>query len=324
MSPMFIWPDLVPGPSHCFNKNLLTNLSKLPPHPIMRIWEFWFPIPPWILEAFSITPGILLEVELFLCRDDPDREENLIIIIIWLNRVVYLNNGDQPHRLETITLNFRFSWPNQYHISDEEYHRNIAPSNISKGSDNTFANTNWSPGSPAPYYNSLSPHPPCFQPAEEEQQEQNITITPLEIINWVNERIGQARSIAEELAQTIYWVHQGWDLDQTPFREGSLTYHQLQQIDQIHNPHLYSNATDTAVAGPLTWLQQDEQHPERGFIQQDPEIARIFRNSNKAINTCQTNTNHTFPEQRELDPVAEWTAQQSIPIDQNLPRTLYH
>ena len=261
---MFIWPDLVPGPLHCFNKNCLTNLSKLPPQPITRIWEFHFSIPPWILEAFGITPGIFLEVEFFLCRDDPDREENSIVITIWLNRVVDLNNSDQPNTVELITLNFRFSWPNQYHVPDEEYHRNLAPSTVSKGSSDTFANTNWSPGSPVPQYNSLSPCPPCFQSAEEEQQNQNIEITPLKIINWVNERIDWACSIAEELVQTIYWVHQsqGTEFNQTAFREGGLTYCQLQQIDQINNPNLYSDTTDTAVVGPSTQFQEDEQYQE--------------------------------------------------------------
>ena len=76
---------------------------------------------------------------------------------------------------------------------------------------------------------------------------------------------------------------------------------------------------DTAVAGPLTWIQEDEQHQEGEeqeehsgeqplphppaytgadagrFIQGDPEIARIFTCFNKAINTHQTNTNYTIP-----------------------------
>ena len=36
-----------------------------------------------------------------------------------------------------------------------------------------------------------------------------------------------------------------------------------------------------------------------------------------------TNTNHTVPKQRGLDPVAEQTARQSVPVDHNLPSTLY-
>ena len=123
----------------------------------MMIWELCFPIPPWILEAFGITPGIFLEIEFFFCRDNPDREENLIVITLWLNRVVDLDNDDQSHRVESLTLNFRFSWPNQYHVPDKEYCRNLAPSTVSKGSDDTFANTDWSQGPPAPNYHLLSP-----------------------------------------------------------------------------------------------------------------------------------------------------------------------
>ena len=264
MSPVLSWPDQVPGPPHCFNKNRLTNLSKLP-QPILRTWEFHFSIPPWLLEVFGLVPGVFLEVEIFICRDQPDREDDSIVISIWLNWVIDLTDGDQPHFIKSSDLNFGFSWPNSNHVSDKEYHRNLRTTLISEGSDDTFANSDWSPGSdtPAPQYNSLSPHPPRFQSAEEEQQE-NDTDHINSAVWSVTERICQAHSIAEELANTLYWVHmsQGTDLDQFAFREGRLTYCQLQHLDCINHPDLYNEATETPVAGPLSQFQEDDQNQE--------------------------------------------------------------
>ena len=102
-----------------------------------------------------------------------------------------LTDGDQPHFIESSVLNFRFLWP-KHHVPDEEYHRNLGTTSVSEGSDDTFANTEWSPGpsSPTPIYNSLSPCPPRFQPAEEEQQDEQIDQTMTEIIQTVNKRIG--------------------------------------------------------------------------------------------------------------------------------------
>ena len=39
-------------------------------------------------------------------------------------------------------------------------------------------------------------------------------------------------------------------------------YRQLQQMDQINHPNLYSKTTDTAVAGPLSQFHKEEQHQE--------------------------------------------------------------
>ena len=209
MSPTLVWPDLVPGPNHiASNKNHLTNLSKLPPLPIMRTWEFQFPIPPWILEVFSLVPGVFLEVEIFINRDQPDREENSVAISIWLNWVVNLTDRDQPHFIESSVLNFEFTWPNQYHIPYEEHQANLRAESVSEGSNETFANTDWMPGSltNAPEYQSLSPHPPHFQSAEEEHQDQEIDCTTTEIIWSVNERISRVCSIAEEFTTTLNQV----------------------------------------------------------------------------------------------------------------------
>ena len=51
-------------------------------------------------------------------------------------------------------------------------------------------------------------------------------------------------------------------INQFAFREGGLTYCQLQQIDWINHPKLYSKATGAAVAGPLSQFQEDDQHQE--------------------------------------------------------------
>ena len=94
--------------------------------------------------------------------------------------------------IESSVLNFGFSWPNENHTPDEEYHENLAPSVVSKGSNDPFANSHWSPGStnsPVPNYNSLSPHPPLFHPAEEEQQREQTNLTTEEIVNQVNIRL---------------------------------------------------------------------------------------------------------------------------------------
>ena len=177
-----------------------------------------------------------------------------------------ITDRDQPHFIKSSVLNFGFLWPNQYHVPYKEYQRNLRTTSVSEGSNDTFANTEWSPGpsSPTPNYNSLSPCPPHLPSAEEKQQEQQIDLTTTEIIQAVNERIGQAHSITKELARTLYWVcqSQGEELDQFTFREGGLTYHQLQQIDQINHLELYSKATDTAVAGPSSQFQEGNQHQE--------------------------------------------------------------
>ena len=142
----------------------------------MQTWDFRFPIPPWILQVFDLEPGVLLKVEIFICRDQPDREENSVAISIWLNRVMTLLDRDQPHFIESSILNFKFTWPNPHHIPHEEYQANLCTTTVSEGSNDTFANTVWSPGpsSPAPHFNTLSPHPPRFQSVEEDQQ--NIEI----------------------------------------------------------------------------------------------------------------------------------------------------
>ena len=178
------------------------------PQPISRTWEFQFSIPPWILEVFGIVPGVFLEVEISICRDQCDREETSIVISIWQNRVIDLTNGDQPYFIESSVLNFGFSSPNQYYVSDSEYHRNLGTQSVLEGSNDTFANTDWSPGSPTPtpQYNSLSPHPPHFQSAEEEQQENDTDHIINSAVQSVTERISRAHSIAEELATMLYRV----------------------------------------------------------------------------------------------------------------------
>ena len=55
---------------------------------------------------------------------------------------------------------------------------------------------------------------------------------------------------------------QAQNLDHFIFREGRLTYRQLQQIDQINHPDLYSETTEAAIAGPSSPYQEDDQHQE--------------------------------------------------------------
>ena len=147
----------------------------------------------------------MLEVEIFICRDQPEREENLVAISIWLNQVTELTDGDQPHFIESSTLNFEFTWPNPHHIPHEEYQANLRAETVSEGSDNTFANTVWTPGpsSPAPKFNTLSPRPPCFQSIEEEQQDIETDHTISDMIRLASESITRGRSIAEELLETL-------------------------------------------------------------------------------------------------------------------------
>ena len=186
--------------------------------------------------------------------------------MVWFTRVIDLTDRDQPHSVESSVFNFRFLWPNTYHVPHKESQWGLWSTSVSKGSDDTFTNTDWTPGpsSPAPCYNSLSPCPPHFQTAEEDQQEQEIDWETNRVLWSVNKRISRAHSIAEELANTLYQVQnsQGQELDQFAFREGGLTYHQLQQLDQINHPDIYNKATDTGVAGPLLQYQEDEQHLE--------------------------------------------------------------
>ena len=64
----------------------------------------------------------------------------------------------------------------------------------------------------------------------------------------------------------------------------------------------------------------------RGYFQQDPDLRRIFDNLHWIRNYMFTNggnTNCTFPKQR-MDPVAEQTARQSVPLDRNIPGTFNH
>ena len=84
------------------------------------------------------------------------------------------------------------------------------------------------------------------------------------VIQSVNKRIARECSIAEELSQTLNWVWQSWgtELDQFTFREGRLTYHQLQQIDWINHPNLYSETTGAAVVGRSSQFWEDNQHRE--------------------------------------------------------------
>ena len=76
--------------------------------------------------------------------------------------------------------------------------------------------------------------------------------------------LAHQRSIAEELLKTLNQVQQsqGTNLDQFAFREGRLTYHQLQQIDCINHTDLYSETTAATVAGPLSQFQETDQHQE--------------------------------------------------------------
>ena len=163
-------------------------------------------------------------------------------------------------------------WPNPHHIPHEEYQANLQATSVSEGSDDTFANTIWTPGlsSPAPNFNSLSPQPPRFQSVEEEQQNQIINHTIDQAIQSVNERIERGHTIAEELLNTISRVQQsqGTELDQFAFREGRLTYCQLQAIDRINNPQFYSEPTETAVAGSSSQFREDDQHQE-GEVQEE-------------------------------------------------------
>ena len=170
----------------------------------MRTWEFHFPIPPWILEFFGIPPGVFLEVEFFICRDNPDREEITVVATLWLNRVVAVDEPDQPHKAESIEFNFMFSWPNLYCIHEERYSHHVAPSEVSKGSNDTFGSAELAPNTPAPNYWSISPQPPHFQPVVENQQAQTPSVlTTRDIVERLAERIGHTRSIAEELVETI-------------------------------------------------------------------------------------------------------------------------
>ena len=147
-----------------------------------------------------------------------------------------------PHFIESSTFNFKYMWPNPHHIPHEEYQENLHTTTVSEGSD-SFANTDWSPGpsSPPPNFNSLSPQPPHFHLADEEQQDELIDQTINQTISYVDNRITRGCSIAEELAQVLTEIQmaQAQNLDHFIFREGGLTYCQLQHLDQLVNPDIH-------------------------------------------------------------------------------------
>ena len=84
------------------------------------------------------------------------------------------------------------------------------------------------------------------------------------MIRQIDDRLMGGCSIAEELAQVLLEIRtaQAQNLDHFVFREGGLTYHQLQHLDCLANPELYNKATGAAVAGPSSQFREDDQHQE--------------------------------------------------------------
>ena len=69
----------------------------------------------------------------------------------------------------------------------------------------------------------------------------------------------------ERLSDLIACIQSGRNLDEVAFTEGNITYHQLQKIDQLANPHLYTEVSlleDTDYQPPRYQGNQDEGEEE--------------------------------------------------------------
>ena len=155
---MLIWPYQVHRSRHCFIKNCLTNLSKLPT-PITRSWEFTIPIPHWILHFFHIEEGLLITFHITISAHWTEEEFNSFAVGIFFRR--RSEKSLPPHLIEESRIVLGYQWPNLYHQIEED----LIVCTPSRGSSVTGVRTS----------GTTTPVDP---PSEEEEQLHKIPLPP--------------------------------------------------------------------------------------------------------------------------------------------------
>ena len=145
------------------HKNCLTNLSTLP-QPITRTWEFFIPIPHWILAFFHIEGGLIIKFEVKITADQTEDFYNTFCIEISFGQYF---NILYPHQIEESRIALRCLWPNHYYQVEEEIihtpSRVSLTTGVTASEDSTYADTPSLPSTPKILPQVELPIPPnCF------------------------------------------------------------------------------------------------------------------------------------------------------------------
>ena len=247
MSPTLIstWPKYL-DLNICFTKNCLTNLSTLS-HPISQTWELTIPIPHWILTFFHIKKELLITFKVTISEHQTVEIHNTFaveIIFRWNLNIAF------PHSIKELRIVLGYLWPNPYYqIPEEEILH--APSRVSLATGvtaseySTYTNT---PSLPS----TLEILPQLEQPVPINHFTAGLRIPselpPLPLIStyWqvVDNFIHQSPVPILSVEQVLAHIQSGIDLDQPAFREGSIMYQNLQNINRKTHPEFYTNLSD--------------------------------------------------------------------------------
>ena len=227
---MLIWPDPSIWTLTLLHKNCLTNLSTMP-HPITRTWEFSISIPHLILALFHIKGGLIIKFEVTILAHQTEDFYNTFCIEISFGQ--YLNSL-YLHQIEEWRIVLGYLWPNCYYqVVEEEIicvpSRVSLATGITASGDSTYTDT-----PPLPSISEILPQAVLSVPP-------NHFTSGL----WVpSELLSQSRLLnfnwppfAADLTvdQVLAQIRSGVNLNQLVFREGNITYWNLQNIDRNAN-----------------------------------------------------------------------------------------
>ena len=236
-------------------RNHLTNLSTMPT-PITQVWNFSVPIPVWITNFFHIERGLLITFDISISAYRTEKEFNTFTVKISFRRAI---EGSLPQNCFTCGPIYTMNLRRSYHLHTEQ--RFLSYRVTTSGTTMT---------SPLPELHAV-PLPPNPLPKLEDFPK----ITAFKCCRSLEKsKSPHLRSWSRSLkssfttqpqhsliaCQCITTLRSGVNLDKPAFCEGTLTYLQLQRIDQSSNP-VHRSVPIRGCRLPATMLPR---RPEQG------------------------------------------------------------
>ena len=206
---------------------------------------------------------------------EPNNTFTVEIIFRWHQNILY------PHLIEELWIILGYLWPNPYYQIDEEEILH-APSRLSLATGvtaleyPTCINTHSPSSSPEPLHKlelpvpisteNLPPLPGidnynrCVEILQQRIEAHNQSLHQLPI------------TVEQRVDQLLAHIRSGVNLDKITFREGSITYWNLWNIDCNANPQFYTDSSNTADDNyEQPCLKDLEQEEEEEEVEESPQ-----------------------------------------------------
>ena len=245
----------------------------------LQTWEFSIPIPYWILAFFHIKGGLIIVFEISISAHQTEDYFNIFNVEMLFRQYLDIL---YPKQIEDSRIVLGYLWPNPYYqVNEEEIIHVLSRVSLATGvtasEDSTYTNTPSLLSTPEILPQSELPVPPNHftlgLQISSELQSQLTALTSTQLYQQQVESHFNRSPLTADLTvdQVFARIQSGVDLDQPAFREGNITYWNLQNIDRNANPQFYtelSNAVGNNYEQPC--LEDSETMGDEEEEEQNP------------------------------------------------------